>query len=153
MNNGKRVSGRAIIINDGKMVSMYRERQDRIYYTFPGGGKEENETIEECVKREVLEEFGITVKPIKHVYTYESQNSIEYFYLAEWVSGEFGTGEGEEFQENQTNGVYVPKLIEILNIKSLPLMPPEIATIFYEDYKKNGKFLRNDVKYVLGEKR
>ena len=43
----KRVSCRAIIFNNERMVSMYREKSDRVYYTFPGGGMEENETEEE----------------------------------------------------------------------------------------------------------
>ena len=147
----KRVRARAIIIHEGKIVSMYRERQGRIFYTFPGGGMEENETEEDCVKREVLEEFGIIVNPIKKVYTYENQSSIEYFYIAEWISGEFGSGEGEEYQENRNNGVYIPKFVEISEIPKLPLMPPEVASEFYEDYMKNGKDLRGDVKFIFGE--
>ena len=35
------------------------------YYTFPGGGLEENETPQEGVIREIEEEFGIKVKVIK----------------------------------------------------------------------------------------
>ena len=147
----KRIRARAIIMYEGKLVSMYRERQGRIFYTFPGGGMEENETEDECVKREVLEEFGIIVKPLKKVYTYENKNSIEHFYVAEWISGEFGSGEGEEFQENRNNDVYIPKFIEISDIPNLPLMPPEVASAFCEDYTKNEKELRNDVKSIIGE--
>lgn len=147
----KRMCARAIIIYEGKLGSMYRERQDRIFYTFPGGGMEDAETEEECVKREVFEEFGIIVKPIKKIYTYENPNSIEHFYVADWISGEFGSGKGEEFQENRNNGVYIPKFIEISDIPNLPLMPPEVASAFYEDYTKNGKELRNDVKFITGE--
>ena len=147
----KRARARAIIIHEGKMVSMYRERQGRVFYTFPGGGMEGTETEEECVKREVFEEFGLTVKPIKKVYTYENKNSIEHFYIADWLSGEFGSGEGEEFEENRNNGVYIPKLIEISDIPNIPLMPPEVASAFYDDYTKNGKDLRNDVKFMVGE--
>jgi len=33
----------------------------------------------------------------------------------------------------------------------VPLMPPEVATAFYDDYLKNGTNLRDDVKIVLGE--
>ena len=130
---------------------MYREKQGRIYYTFPGGGIEENESEEACVKREVFEEFGIIVEPIKKVYIYENKISIEHFYLAKWLSGEFGSGKGEEFQENQNNGIYIPKLIEISDIPKLPLMPPEVASAFYDDYIRNGKDLRNDVKFIYGE--
>ena len=63
----KRIRTRAIIMHDNKIVSMYREREGRVFYTFPGGGKEGNESEEECVIREVYEEFGITIKPIKKV--------------------------------------------------------------------------------------
>ena len=147
----KRERARAIIVRDGKFVSMYREKQGRIYYTFPGGGIEENESEEACVKREVFEEFGIIVEPIKKVYIYENKISKEHFYLAKWLSGEFGSGKGEEFQENQNNGIYIPKLIEISDIPKLPLMPPEVASTFYDDYIRNGKDLRNDVKFIYGE--
>ena len=43
----KRKRARAIIIKNGKMVSMYREFDDRNFYVFPGGGMEKNETEEE----------------------------------------------------------------------------------------------------------
>ena len=148
---GKRKRTRAIIVHDGKIVSMYRENQGRVYYTFPGGGMEEGESEEECVKREVFEEFGLTIEPIKKVYTYENKISIEHLYIARWLSGEFGTGEGEEFQENRNKGIYIPKMIEIADIPNLPLMPPEVASAFYNDYFKNGENLRSDVKFIYGE--
>lgn len=147
----KRIRARAIIIHDEKIMSMYRERQDRVFYTFPGGGMEGNESEHDCVKREVLEEFGIVVEPIKKLYVYENQNSIEHFYLAKWVSGDFGSGTGEEFQADRNNGVYIPKLIQIVDIPNLPLMPPEVATSFYEDYVKNGIKIRDDIKTIFGE--
>ena len=147
----KRIRARAIIIHDEKIMSMYRERQDRVFYTFPGGGMEGNESEHDCVKREVFEEFGIVVEPIKKLYVYENQNSIEHFYLAKWVSGDFGSGTGEEFQADRNNGVYIPKFIQIVDIPNLPLMPPEVATSFYEDYVKNGIKIRDDIKTIFGE--
>lgn len=147
----KRIRARAIILQDEKIISMYREREGRIFYTFPGGGMEGNETEEECVVREVFEEYGIKIKPIKKLYTYENKNGIEQFYLCEWISGEFGTGQGEEYQENRNNGIYIPKFIDISNIPNLPLMPPEVASAFYDDYVNNGKEIRNNIKYILGE--
>ena len=38
------------------------------YYTFPGGGQEENETLEDGTKREIKEELGIDVEVIKLLY-------------------------------------------------------------------------------------
>lgn len=151
MNEGKRKRARAIIFVDGKIVSMYREKNGRIFYTFPGGGMEEGESEEDCVVREVHEEFGLTVRPVKKVYVYENEISLEHFYVCEWVAGQFGSGQGEEFQPDRNNGVYKQVMIEIAKIPSLPLMPPEIAEVFFQDYIKNGKNLTNFVKIVKGE--
>lgn len=141
----KRERCRAIIIVDGKLVSMYRERDGRIYYTFPGGGMEGTETEEECVKREVIEEFGMVVEPIKKVYSYENEISIEHFYVCKHISGEFGSGQGEEYQGDRNRGVYLPKMIEISNLPNFPLMPPEVASAFYTDYVAKGEKVRDDV--------
>ena len=100
-----RVAG--IIKINGGYTFMHRKnvikRKDfREYYTFPGGGLEENETLEEGVKREIKEEFGIKVKVIKKLYEMYSEkfNQREYFFLCEYESGVFGTGNGPEFSGN-----------------------------------------------------
>lgn len=147
--DNRRISVRAIIIIENKLATMYREKDGRVYYTFPGGGKESGETLEECVKREVFEEFGMVVEPIQKIYVYQGIKSIEHFYLVKWISGEFGAGKGEEFQSNQDRGVYIPKLVEIAKLNNLPLMPPEIATVFYGDYLKNGEQIRKNTLNVF----
>ena len=100
-----RVAG--IIKINGGYAFMHRKnvikRKDfREYYTFPGGGLEENETLEEGVIREIKEEFGIKVKVIKKLYEMYSEkfNQREYFFLCKYESGVFGTGDGPEFSKN-----------------------------------------------------
>ena len=146
MENTKRVRARAIIFDGEKLVSMYRERDGRIFYTFPGGGVEANETLTDCVKREVLEEFGLIVEPLKQAYIYDSSNSDEHFFICKWIGGEFGSGKGEEFSKTQTNGIYKPTFINIKDIPTLPLMPPEIAKQLLQDYEQNGKELCDNIK-------
>lgn len=146
----KRISCRAIIINDNKMVSMYREKGDRIYYTFPGGGKNDDENLEACVKREVIEEFGMVVEPLKLVYVYEDEKSLQYFYLCKWISGDFGSGVGEEFQPDRNKGVYIPKTIDLNDLTNLPLMPPEVRDVLFEDFKTYGTNLGNETKNIKG---
>lgn len=146
MENTKTLRARAIIFKGDEIVAMYRERENRVFYSLPGGGAEGDETLEDCVKREVLEEFGIIVEPIKQVYIYHNPRSIEYFYICNWISGEFGSGNGEEFSPTQTNGVYKPTFIKINEIPNLPLMPPEVAVELYADYKSNGESLTDTIK-------
>lgn len=56
----KRISGRAIIIKDNKVLLFFRNRliSGKIieYYAIPGGGLEPGETIEKCTIRELKEE-------------------------------------------------------------------------------------------------
>lgn len=51
------IRAKALIINDKKVIL----GNENNIYQFPGGHLEDNETLEECLKREVLEETGIEV--------------------------------------------------------------------------------------------
>ena len=140
-----RVAG--IIFIDGKLALMHRKdvlKRPEMpeYYTLPGGGLEEGETIEEGTKREIKEEFGIDVELVKKLYeiTSEKFNQKEIFYLCKYVSGTFGTGEGPEFSGDPKyieSGKYLPELIDIENIEKINLMPPEIKNRIIEDIQ-NG---------------
>ena len=50
---------RAIIIDGNYILMAHLEKTDE--YKFPGGGRNDNETTEEAIKREVLEEIGFNV--------------------------------------------------------------------------------------------
>jgi len=110
------------------------------YYTFPGGGLEENETPQEGVIREIEEEFGIKVKVIKKLYEIKSEkfNQLEIFYLCEYISGTFGTGTGPEFSNDPKyidSGKYLPEIIPQDKIKDILLLPQNVAKMFLEDLK------------------
>lgn len=138
-----RVAG--IIFIDGKLAVMHRKdviKRPEMpeYYTLPGGGLENGETLEEGTIREIKEEFGINVKVIKKLYEMESEkfNQKELFFLCEYESGKFGTGEGPEFSGDPKyieSGKYLPELIERENIEKINLMPPEIKEKIIEDIK------------------
>ena len=140
-----RVAG--IIFIDGKLALMHRKdvlKRPEMpeYYTLPGGGLEEGETLEEGTKREIKEEFGIDVELVKKLYeiTSEKFNQKEIFYLCKYVSGTFGTGEGPEFSGDPKyieSGKYLPELIDIENIEKINLMPSEIKNRIIEDIQ-NG---------------
>lgn len=119
------------------------------YYTFPGGGREGNETFEEGVKREIKEEFGIEVEVIKLLYETSNSNNRkhiptkEYFYLCKYVSGEFGTGDGPEFSHNPKYadaGDYIPEIVDKRCIEKIALLPKDIRDKFIEDVKNNKNF-------------
>ena len=140
-----RVAG--IIFIDGKIALMHRKdvlKRPEMpeYYTIPGGGLEEGETEEEGTKREIKEEFGIEVKIVKKLYEMKSTkfNQKELYYLCEYVSGKFGTGQGPEFSNDpkyKDSGKYIPELVEKENIKNINLLPLEIKKKIITDIE-NG---------------
>ncbi len=58
-----REAGRGIVVENNKIL-LTHELNTGVYMT-PGGGLEKGETIEECCVRELREEAGCEVKPIK----------------------------------------------------------------------------------------
>lgn len=140
-----RVAG--IIFMNGGVALMHRvgvlkRKNIQEYYTFPGGGLEEGETLEEGTIREIKEEFGIEVEVVKKLYELKSEkfNQKEYFFLCEYIGGEFGTGEGPEFSNNPKyidSGKYLPEIVKKEDVKNIPLLPPEIKEKFVNDIE-NG---------------
>ena len=59
-----------VIIKDGSVLIVRRVPNDFLggYYELPGGGVENNETLEEAVIRETFEETGLTVSRISAAY-------------------------------------------------------------------------------------
>ena len=112
------------------------------YYTFPGGGREGNETLEDGTKREIKDEFGIDVEVVKQLYSLENGevNKKEYFYLCKYIGGRFGTGDGPEFSNDPKyadRGQYIPEIIDRRDIEKITLLPTEIRDKFVEDVKSN----------------
>lgn len=141
-----RVAG--IVPIEGGFAFMHRvdviKRKDfQEYYTFPGGGVEEGESLEEGTIREIKEEFGINVKVIKKLYEMDSEkfNQKEYFFLCEYIDGKFGTGTGPEFSNDpkyKDSGKYLPEIILKNQVKEILLLPEEIRNEFIKDIE-NGK--------------
>ena len=139
-----RVAG-IVMMNDGVVFmhrkNVIRNKDYQEYYTFPGGHLEEGETLEEGVIREIKEEFGINVKVVRKVYELENDrvNMKEYFFLCEYIDGEFGTGDGEEFSndpEYKDSGEYIPEIVKRENIAGLILLPLEIKEKFVQDLQE-----------------
>ena len=103
-----RETTRAVILDENNMLALIYSAKNN-YYTFPGGGVEENEDFDTAVKRECKEEAGCHIEIIKEigsVMEYRRKHElkqISYYYLAK-ISGEKGApsltdGEIEEGYE------------------------------------------------------
>ena len=112
----KRVSVRGLVLKDNELAVIFRRKikgeKVEEYYAIPGGGVEENETLEEALIRELKEELNIEVNVKDLVFKIEQEDRIEYFYNCEYLSGTFELN-GEEIERNCKENYYEPTFIPI----------------------------------------
>lgn len=147
LKNSIRKRATAIMVEDGKMLLIRRNKPDHEYFVVPGGGVDEGETIEQALVRETMEELSLKVEDFCEVGKIENIKMPEgtsihmglqsyYFFHVKKYSGTLALG-GEEkesmTEENQYHFVWVP--IEDV-IKLTNLYPIEIVPILAEYFKK-----------------
>lgn len=120
----------ALIIKDKRILLVHNTKHNSLRIEPPGGKKEDDESLEECVVREVKEEIGIKISPIKLFGKYRT-NSPEgdfavYMYFSEIIEGEptlmesdkiskFGWYSFENLNKFKEQGLLVPNLCSALN--------------------------------------
>lgn len=156
----QRVSVRGIVKIDGKLLLLHRIKNGEEYWVVPGGGVEDGESYEETVVREMQEEVGIQVKPLKEIVRVEFGSPEEYvdnkkvtdlnslnvirlpgwsamdvFYLCEYVSGEVGSGTGVEFAERSSvDNFYEIQAVTAEELKSISIKPAEIRNVLLDHF-------------------
>lgn len=120
----KRINGRAIVIDGDEVILMFRRRINngiiKEYYAIPGGGKEENETIEECVVREIKEEFNLDIEVKEYLGKVEDEKNIGYIYNTKIIGGTLLLG-GEEKEYNNENNYYEIRKVKISDLDKIEL--------------------------------
>lgn len=121
------VRTKALLINDKEEITLGYSHKT---YQFPGGHLEENESLEECLIRELKEESGIELKEIKNkpfvkivYYTKNYRNSGKnrkneiYYYIIK-TNKVFNMDEAS-LDEWEQDGNYVVKVIPLKNVKKV----------------------------------
>ena len=128
----KRINGRAIIIDGDEILLMFRRKIKngitKEYYAIPGGGLEENETLEECVKREIKEEFNLEIEVKEQLGIVEDEKNIGYIYNCSIISGTPKLG-GEELEQNNDANYYEVRKIKLSEIDNYNILEENKALI------------------------
>lgn len=94
--------GVIVIKNDKVLLGKRKNAHGDGSWSFAGGHLEKNESLEECAKREVMEEAGITIKNIKpltftnDIFEKEEKHYITLFLTADYDAGEVRVMEPEK---------------------------------------------------------
>lgn len=134
---------RAIIINSNKILLINRIKNDDSYWVIPGGRVEPDESHEQAIKRECIEELGIETQ-IKKLFLRRisdkpgMEGQHEFFYLCSMVGGKVGTGEGPEFQPGaQYKGEYRISWVDFKKLSDINLKPQEVKDKIIKEYLLN----------------
>lgn len=108
-----RIRAGIVLIKDNSVALIERYRAGLHYFIFPGGGVDEGESLEQAAVREAMEELGMEVTIRQKVAEIQlGDKSRQIYFLVEQISGEFGTGKGEEFTPSNADdphkGIYIP---------------------------------------------
>ena len=117
---GFRASG--IIVKNNKISLMRQIYKGEDFYNLPGGGLEDNETLEQTCKREIKEEFNINVKIGRLIYILDTPSRLNFVFECKYLSGKIKLG-GPEKIRMKDNDKYFVEWIDISKLKKINLQP------------------------------
>ncbi len=125
----------AIIIRDGKVLLIHRQKPGRDFYVLPGGGVELEESFEEACVREVKEETGLDVLALHLASRYITLEKEENYYATQVTTGEPVLG-GAEAKRQSPDDSYTFLWVDATQIESLNLIPAAARRICLEVLQK-----------------
>ena len=133
---GIRSAAKAIIIHEGKiLLNKCRDEQNGEYYSLPGGGQNQYESLEEAVIRECMEETGYHVTPVRFAALYEEicdgeaarSNYPEYCHRIYHVFLCELTSDQREIPAEQDLSQLSSQWVEVSSLAEKKLLPKTIA--------------------------
>ena len=137
---------RAIIVKEGKILLSY-ETNTKVYMS-PGGGLEKGETLEECCTRELQEEAGYIVNPVKRFVTIN-----EYFDDTLYINNYFiceitGTCQSSLTEIEIAHGI-TPVWVDINDALKIfgkyESKRDDIASLYLREFTVINKYLESEI--------
>lgn len=135
-------SARAIIIEDGRILVMHRDKYGSQYSTLPGGRLHDGETPEQAVVREIREETGIEIVSTQLVFTEDNPApyNFQYIYLCQ-IAPHQEVAIQESSEEGHMNRIgldkHIPEWVELGAFHTLAFRTPTLQQAIV-DSLKNG---------------
>lgn len=135
-----RQSVRAIVVHDGKLLLMKRNKYGQEFYALVGGGIDKGDTPEEALIREVQEVTQLDVANPRLVMKQSGGAYGEQFiFTAEYVRGEPAlSADSEEAQAHaQGENLYEPVWLPVEQLAGVKLLPAELQPLLLQGLANN----------------
>ncbi len=141
----------ALVIRAGDRILLARhEKGGRSYWVFPGGRLEYGETLEECGRRELLEEAGVDVRIGPFLYltarTEEWTQDVNVFFRG-YLEGR-GLELGDDPDDSGDRVLKQLALVSRDELVGLDILPPEAKAAVLEDWENDftaaGRYLKGE---------
>lgn len=121
----KQHSARVLLVQDGQVALIERQRAGRLYHVFPGGRVEPGETPAAAAVREAHEELGVQVSILREVARIKHWDILQHYYLVEVTGGQFGAGDGPEMigEYPPERGTYTAVWLPLAGISAYDVVP------------------------------
>jgi 8-oxo-dGTP diphosphatase len=121
----------AIILHNGSLLLIRRQRPGRDYYILPGGGVELDESFTEACIREVKEETGLDVLGLQLVRVYFNNGNEEHYFLTRVPFDDPVLG-GPEAERQSPDNLYSFEWVSAEQLPYLNLLPVAARRICLE---------------------
>jgi len=134
-------ASRAIIIENGNILVMHRNKQGDQYYTLVGGRVEEYESVEAAVAREVMEETGLQVLSAQLVF-YEPHTAPyneQYIFLCQVAphgNVEIQKASEEAMMNKMGFNTHTPYWVSLQGFPHIPFRTPTLHQAIIAGIKK-----------------
>jgi mutator protein MutT len=118
----------AIIIYEGHVLLIRRQRPSETYYLFPGGRIELRETPEQALVRELQEELGLDIVAGRHIADIEYKENLQSYYVATLMLPLPNALTGDE----AADAIWLP----VEGLSALPVHPAAVAAMV--EYSSGG---------------
>ena len=124
-----------IIVQDKKILLMHRFKKGREFFSLPGGGVEENESVEETATREAKEETSLDIilgeKFFEYYNDFDKRKNI--VFLTKEFLGEVKLG-GPEVDRISKENKYMLEWHDLSELKKLNIVPEILKDKLVEKY-------------------
>lgn len=129
-----RISAGAIVEDGGRVLLVRHVRPERYdFWVAPGGGVHDNEELEVTVVREVREESGLDVEPLKLIYIEElldpDTRHCKFWFTARLLGGTLSTSHPEATSEFIVDAAWLSRS----ELDGKIVFPPVLAQRYWED--------------------